>query len=169
MTATVTFLLVAVPLLCFAAARDIATRLIPDGVSIAILVVGLGSRMVEGWSAALVSLGVAVALFFLLMLLSMRGFLGGGDAKLMGAMAAGLAPDQTWTFIVATVMAGGVLGLAYLAGRRMVPEAGLVPGGPMLRRVLAVEARRIRRRGPLPYAVAIAAGGVFLLLSIPRA
>jgi Flp pilus assembly protein protease CpaA len=39
----------------------------------------------------------------------------------------------------------------------------------MLRRVLAVEARRVRRRGPLPYAVAIAAGGVFLLLSIPRA
>jgi len=169
MTATTAFLLVAVPLLCFAAARDVATRLIPDGVSIGIAVVGVATRLLEGWTAAAVSLGVALAVFFLLMLLAMRGFLGGGDVKLIGAMAAGLAPDQTLAFIIATVLAGGVLGVVYLLGRRLVPETSLVPGGPMVRRVLAVEARRIRRRGPLPYAVAIAAGGVFLLLSIPRA
>jgi prepilin peptidase CpaA len=168
-TATTAFLLIAVPLLCFAAARDVATRLIPDGISIGIAAIGLGSRMFEGWAEAATSLGVALGLFFFLMLLSMRGFIGGGDVKLMGAMAAGLAPGQTWTFVVATVLAGGVLGVAYLLGRRIVPEPSLVPGGPMLRRVLAVEARRVRRRGPLPYAVAIAAGGVFLLLSIPRA
>ena len=169
MTATLAFLLLAVPLLCFAAARDIATRLIPDGISIGIAVAGLATRLMEGWAEAATSLGVALAVFILLLLLAMRGFLGGGDVKLVAAMATGLAPAETWTFIVATVLAGGLLGVAYLLGRRLVPEPSLAPGGPLLRRVMAVEARRVRRRGPLPYAVAIAVGGLFLLLSVPRA
>jgi prepilin peptidase CpaA len=50
-----------------------------------------------------------------------------------------------------------------------VPEPRLAPGGPLLRRVLAVEARRVRRRGPLPYAVAIAIGGTLVLLNLPGA
>ncbi|WP_338144378.1 A24 family peptidase [Neoroseomonas marina] len=168
-TASTLFLIAALPLLAIAAARDVATRLIPDGISIAIAVMGLVTRGVVGWSEALVSLGVAAGLFLLLLLLAMRGALGGGDVKLMAAMATGLAPADTWSFIVATVMAGGILGLAYLFARHLVPEASLAPGGALLRRVMAVEARRIRRRGPLPYAVAIAAGGMFLLFSLSRA
>lgn len=168
-SAATLFLIVSVPLLCIAAARDVATRLIPDGISIAIAVAGLVTRGVAGWSDALISLAVAAGLFFLLLLLAMRGALGGGDVKLMAAMATGLAPADTWSFIVATVMAGGILAVAYLLARHVVPEPNLAPGGALLRRVLAVESRRIRRRGPLPYAVAIAAGGVFLLFSLSRA
>jgi prepilin peptidase CpaA len=168
-SATTLFLVASLPLLCLAAARDVATRLIPDGISIAIAVVGLVTRGVGGWSDALISLGVAAGLFLLLLLLAMRGALGGGDVKLMAAMATGLAPADTWSFIVATVMAGGILAVAYLLARHVVPEPSLAPGGPFIRRVIAVETRRIRRRGPLPYAVAIAAGGVFLLFSLSRA
>jgi prepilin peptidase CpaA len=161
--------IVAVPLLCFAAARDIATRLIPDGVSIAILAAGILSRATFGWAEAGMSLLVAAGVFAALLPLAMRGLLGGGDVKLMAALAAGLPPLETWTFIVATVLAGGILGLAYIAGRYLVPEPRLAPGGPFLRRVLAVEARRVRRRGPLPYAVAIAVGGILVLLNLPGA
>lgn len=163
------FLAVAVPLLAFAAARDIATRLIPDGVSIAIVVAGVGTRAVEGWAEAGESLLVGAGLFVFLLLLAMRGVVGGGDVKLIAATATGLPPVETWNFIVATVLAGGVLAIGYLAARRLIPQPRLDPGAPFLRRVLAVEARRIRRRGPLPYAVAIAAGGFLLLLSMPRA
>lgn len=160
------FQVVAVPLLAFAAARDIATRLIPDGVPIAIALVGLASRLMVGWSDAGISLAIGVLLFILLLPLAMRGWLGGGDVKLIAAMAVGLAPEQTWLFVVATVFSGGVLGFAYIVGRHIVPETRVVGGGTLIRRVLAVEAWRVRRRGPLPYAVAIAIGGLIVLCTV---
>ncbi|MBR0673003.1 A24 family peptidase [Neoroseomonas soli] len=169
MSGLLIFQVVAIPLLCFAAARDVATRLIPDTVSIVILIAGLVARLAEGWAEAGVSLLVGCALFAALLPLAARGALGGGDVKLISAMAAGLAPADTWTFIVATVFAGGVLGLAYILGRYVVPQTRVVGGGTLLRRVMAVEAWRVRRRGPLPYAVAIAVGGILVLLSLPRA
>lgn len=169
MSTTAVFLLVATPLLAFAAARDIATRLIPDGISIAIVVAGIGTRLLDGWQAAGASLLVGMGLFAALLFLAARGLLGGGDVKLIAATATGLPPFETWNFIVATVLSGGVLAVGYLAARRVTPPLRLDTGAPFLRRVLVVEAWRIRRRGPIPYAVAIAAGGILLLLSMPRA
>ena len=169
MTPTLVFLALAVPLLCFAAARDIATRLIPDTLSIAIAGIGIATRLFEGWAAAGVSLLLAAAIFLLLVPFAARGWLGGGDVKLISDMAAGLSPGLTLDFLVATVFVGGALGVAYLLGRHVVPETRVVGNASLLRRVLAVEAWRMRRRGPLPYAVAIAGGGLFLLISLPRA
>lgn len=166
MDAVLLFQLVAAPLLVFAAARDIATRLIPDGVSIAIAVAGVASRSLVGWSEAGTSLASGAILFIVLLPLAMRGWFGGGDVKLIAAMATGLSVDETWLFIVATVFAGGVLGFAYIIGRHIVPETRVVGGGTLIRRVLAVEAWRVRRRGPLPYAVAIAIGGLFVLCTL---
>lgn len=163
------FCTVAVPLLWFAAARDIATRLIPDFVSIFIAGVGLVARLTLGWTEAAASFVVAIGVFAMLLILTMRGVLGGGDVKLVAAMSAGLPPIEAWNFVFATVLCGGVLGIAYILGRQLVPEAALAPGGSTFRRVLAVEARRIRRRGPLPYAVAIALGGSITLLTLARA
>lgn len=160
------FQVVAGPLLIFAAARDIATRLIPDGVSIGIAVAGLASRLMVGWTDAGISLAIGAALFAALLTLAMRGWFGGGDVKLISAMAVGLSPSETWLFIVATVFAGGALGVAYIIGRYLVPETRVVAGGTLLRRVMAVEAWRVRRRGPLPYAVAIATGGLFVLYTL---
>ncbi|MBR0652315.1 prepilin peptidase [Roseomonas terrae] len=153
-------------LLLVAAARDIATRLIPDGIPIAIAAVGLVTRAMVGWQEAALSLAVAALLFAALFAVAMRGWLGGGDVKLVSAMAVGLAPSETWLFVVTTVFAGGILGVAYILARYVVPETRVVAGGSLVRRVLAVEAWRVRRRGPLPYAVAIAIGGIFVLYTL---
>ncbi|BDG73203.1 A24 family peptidase [Roseomonas fluvialis] len=169
MSPIVVFLALAVPLLFFAAARDVATRLIPDPIPIAIGVIGVATRLVEGWAAAGTSLLLAAAVFILLVPIAARGWLGGGDVKLLSAMAVGLSPGYTWDFVVATVFVGGALGVAYILGRRLAPETRVAGGATLLRRVLAVEAWRMRRRGPLPYAVAIAGGGLLLLISLPRA
>jgi len=163
------FQVVAIPLLVFAAARDVATRLIPDEVSVAIAVAGLISRLTVGWADAGVSLLIGAVLFFALLPLVARGFLGGGDVKVISAMAVGLAPQETWMFIVATVFAGGLLGVAYILGRHVVPQPRLAGQASLLRRVMVVEAWRVRRRGPLPYAVAIAVGGILVLTLLPRA
>ena len=169
MSGLLIFQVVAIPLLVLAALRDIATRLIPDGFSIAIALAGLAARMTAGIWEAVLSLMVGAALFAALLPFAARGMLGGGDVKLMAAMAVGLAPGETLDFVVATVFAGGVLGVAYILARYLVPQPRVAGGGTLLRRVMAVEAWRVRRRGPLPYAVAIAVGGILVLLSLPRA
>ncbi len=159
-------------LLLFAAWRDIATRLIPDTVSLAIAALALGLRGVAGLGPTLTSVGIAAALFLLLLLLAMRGILGGGDVKLAAAVALALPPGAAWGFLQATVFCGGALGLAYMAAPRLLPEptpAASSAAGPQaapLRRIARAEARRLRRGGPLPYAVAIAAGGILTLFAL---
>jgi prepilin peptidase CpaA len=141
-------------LLLLAAWRDLATRMIPDGIPVGLVILGLMLRLPEGWGAVLASVLVAVLVFVVLLVLAMRGFLGGGDVKLAAAVACGLPPAATWDFIFATTVVGGLLGLGYMARPRLV-----LPG-----RVLAIEAWRLRRGGPVPYAVAIAAGAILVLL-----
>lgn len=169
MTGLLIYQILAASLLILAAARDVATRLIPDGIPIAIAAAGLAMRATAGWEEAGISAMVAAGLFVFLLPLAMRGWLGGGDVKLIAALAAGLPPYATWLFIVATVFAGGILGVAYIIGRYVVPETRVAGGGSLLRRVLAVEAWRVRRRGPLPYAVAIAVGGLIVLNTLSGA
>jgi len=164
---SVCFLLPAAVLLCAAAWRDLAARTIPDLVSLSLAGASLLSRAAEGWQALGISVVVALSLFALLLLLAMRGALGGGDVKLAAAMALGLSPAATWDFIFATVMIGGVLGLLYLAGPHLVPRFRATAGSSLLRRILAVESWRLRRRGPVPYGVAIAGGGILVLLGAP--
>lgn len=154
-------------LLLFAAWCDLATRTIPDGVSIALAGVGVLGRALETPVGAVASLAVAAALFAALVVLHARGAFGGGDVKLMTALAVGFPPFATLDFLLATVLAGGALGVVYL-GLRLLPR----PSSPLAprpdawrpRRVLSLERRRFNRRGPLPYAVAIAAGGIFTLI-----
>jgi prepilin peptidase CpaA len=110
---------------------------------------------------------IATLLFVVLLVLAMRGWLGGGDVKLAAALALGLPPTATWDFIMATVLAGGLLGLGYLTGSRFMPRFRPATTAHLVPRILVVEAWRLRRGGPLPYGVAIAAGGIFVLLTTP--
>ena len=157
--------LAAAALLLVAAWCDLATRTIPDGISIALVGLGLLTRALEGLAPVAISLLAATGLFAALVMLHARGALGGGDIKLMTALVVGLPPSATLDFLVGTVMAGGVLGLVYMSLRLLPQPSPLLPQ-PFAwppRRVFALERRRFGRRGPLPYAVAIAAGGIFTL------
>jgi prepilin peptidase CpaA len=157
--------LIPVSLLLAAAWRDLATRTIPDSISIALAFLGLGLRATEGTTALAVSAATAALLFLGLVLLHARGALGGGDVKLASAIAIGLPPLATFDFLLATALSGGVLGLLYLALRHLPVPVPSRPAASLPRRVLAAERWRIHRRGPLPYAVAIAAGGILTLLA----
>jgi prepilin peptidase CpaA len=158
---------VVVVLLVSAAWRDIATRSIPDIVSILIAACGLVDRALIGPSSLLLSTAASVTLFLLLLLAHARGMLGGGDVKLMAAMACGLSLPQLYHFIFVTTLSGGGLATLYLLLRRALK--GLRPRKPPSRgtiglwRVLIAERWRIARLGPLPYGVAITCGGVAVL------
>lgn len=157
-------LLVAAALLALtAAAVDVLLRRIPNRLCAALAVVALATRLAEGFVAAAASLAAAAILFAVLFALFLRGVLGGGDVKLATAAALGLPPLAVWDFVVVTALAGGVLSLLYLAGPHL-PLPKPRPAGrgrPLLARIAAAETWRLKRRGPLPYGVAIAAG--FLL------
>ena len=159
-----------IALLAFAAWRDIVTRIIPDTVSIILVVIGAGTRLVQGWEAFSVSLLVALAVFLLLLPLCSRGLLGGADLKLLAALAAGLPPPAILHILANVTMAGGALALLYLGLARAFSTLGMItrPRGradSLLRRIITVEFWRIRRRSPLPYGVAIAIGAAFAVLN----
>ena len=159
------YALAASVLLLVAAWCDVATRTIPDGISVALAAMGLVARSFDGLGPPAFSFLTALALFAAFLVLHARGFIGGGDIKLIAALAMGFPPLTTLDFLVATVMAGGVLGMLYLWLRLLPEPAPLVPRPRAWppRRILALERRRVSGRGPLPYAVAIAAGGIITL------
>jgi prepilin peptidase CpaA len=161
---TTTHLMLAGPLLALVAWRDLAARLLPDGPALALLGIGIAARAPLGWDALLQSLGAAALLFVVLLAAATRGWLGGGDVKLAGAIAVGLEPAVAWSFVWWTSIAGAGLALPYLLARRLSPAVpSLAPRAALPRRWAAIEARRLVRGGPLPYAVAIAAGAVLAI------
>lgn len=153
--------LFAVGLLAAAAAHDAATRTIPNGLPLLIAALGLALRLLTG------SLGPGLAVASLVLagtvLAWLRGWLGGGDVKLAAAFALVPPPGQVAGFVLATAIAGGVLALVYLALVRRVPRPRPGRRTGFLARCAKAEAWRMRRGGPLPYAVAIAAGGFYAL------
>lgn len=152
-------------LLALTAWRDVITRTIPDRIIILVAVIGIAARSTAGWTPLLLSAATAALVFVTLLVLAIRGWLGGGDVKLAAALAIGLSPAATWDFITATVFAGGILGLGYLVGPRFAPRLQPADADCPIARILVIEAWRLRRGGPLPYGVAIAAGGIFVLLT----
>ena len=157
-------LLILLVLLGVAAWRDVATRAIPNTISLLIVLAGALSRVLVGPLALALSAATAMSIFLLLMIAFSRGLLGGGDVKIMTALAVGLSPFNSWRFVLVTAIAGGFLAVAYiLLSHKKYRMRGAKPAS-LLGRIAQVEFWRIRRRGPLPYGVAIAAGGAFVLL-----
>ena len=145
--------------LCVAALYDLGWRLIPNMLPLALAGAGLLLRVAEGANAIVSALVAGAAAAVLLGIVWWRGLLGGGDAKLGVAASLFVPPHALAPFLLATALAGGVLALAFLLARPLLPRH-IRPAGraaPLLSRLARAEAWRIRR-GALPYAVAIAAG-----------
>ena len=156
-------------LLGFAAWRDVATRTIPDGVSIALLAVGMFMRGSQGWGDLTISLLMSAAIFLFLLPLCSRGLLGGADLKLLSALAVGLSPQSTVSLLLAVTTIGGLLAAVYLlaaklAGATTIMRSPSTRIKSRLARVITIESWRIRRRAPLPYGIAIAIGAAVVVL-----
>jgi len=168
-----------VALLLAATATDLAFRRVPNTVSAMLMVSGLVLRSVSG--SLLSGLLAGILVFVAAAFCWRRGWLGGGDVKLLAAATLTLPPLLTPAFVLAVALAGGVLAAAYLAlsvplrrniGRQAtgLPAAlheGLRGRQGVVRffqRLLRIERWRIRQRGSLPYAAAIAAGAFFVLI-----
>lgn len=149
--------------LAYAAWSDLATRIVPNGPIVYAALLGLAARLALGPAALAASCAVSAATFLLLACLHARGWLGGGDVKLLAAISLGLAPAETLQLLTATALAGGVLAGLHLILRLLPMPAPCCAGTPLLVRVCTAERWRIRRHAPLPYAVAIAAAAAWVL------
>jgi prepilin peptidase CpaA len=149
-------------MLLYVATIDVATRLISNEICLAIALLGIASQSAIPMQIAQ-SLMVAAILFLLLLLVYTRGWIGGGDLKLLVALAIGLPLTGVVQLLTITALAGGVLALVHLM-MRLLPYPKLAPAGAsFVRRVSAIERWRHLRHAPLPYGVAIACGGIWTI------
>src|SRR5687767_12646584 len=81
--------ILAILLLLYVATTDVATRLIPNEICLALAGLGIVGQLANPIQAAQ-SLIAATILFLLLLLLYMKKLIGGGDVKLLVALAIGL-------------------------------------------------------------------------------
>ncbi|MGQ0559119.1 MAG: A24 family peptidase [Sphingosinicella sp.] len=124
---------------------DLWSRTIPNGLTAAIAVLALPFWWATGlplWPDAALQVGVALLVFGLFALAFACGAMGGGDVKLVGALALWLPWQSVLVLLVIMSLAGGVLTLAMLAHSRLI---------------------RAREKLEIPYGVAIACGGLWLI------
>jgi prepilin peptidase CpaA len=143
---------------------DVRLRRIPNALCLAIAALGL-VRIASARDALAASYTflAAVGAFAATFLLFWRGVIGGGDAKLITAMALLIGHRDLFDFLFLMSLLGGALGLAALARKKL---------GPKLARFrFAATVRSLSERVPaaegestVPYGVAIAAAGVITLM-----
>ena len=153
-----------IALLLYVATTDIATRLIRNEICLALALLGIIGQLAAPMQIVQ-SLIAAATLFLLLLVIYVQGWMGGGDVKLLVALAIGLPLTGVMQLLTVTALAGGVLAMVHLVMRQL-PQPKLAPAGSSFaRRVYAVERWRHLRHAPLPYGVAIACGGIWTILS----
>jgi prepilin peptidase CpaA len=131
--------------LVWIAVIDVRTYTISDGLNLAIALAAplyWWSVGLPLWPDAAIRLGVGVAVFLLFTGAFYMNVMGGGDVKLAGALALWFTPYETLTLIVVMSIAGGVLTLIVVGLHHLKKKTG---------------------RPEVPYGVAIAVGGMWLL------
>ena len=133
-------------LLLYVAMTDIATRLIRNEICLMLALLGIASQFASPMQVT-ESLIAATILLLLLLVIYQRGWIGGGDVKLLVALAIGLPLMGVIQLLTITALAGGVLDLgASDDASPAVSQASarwIVAGTPRLRsRALAQFAAR---------------------------
>ncbi len=158
------FLLVAGSgLLVFAAMHDIAARTIPNSASVVLALLGALLRLQDG--DLVVSLMLDGIVFAVCTACWLRGWMGGGDVKLLSAAALFVPHSLVGSLLIATTLAGGLVAIVYLIARLVARHISLtvhVNPRSFPARVLRAEHWRLLRGTPLPYGSAIAAGALFV-------
>ena len=148
-------------LLAWAVVTDLKARIIPN--TVPVLVIGLYAlRTAVNWPhpALFADLAVAVAVLIIGFILFARNWVGGGDVKLIAALALWAGPQHMMAMAFVISLAGGVIAAGMLVAAMAARPRAAGEGDA------AATAATVMRR-PVPYAVAIAAGGLYLTLQQP--
>lgn len=131
--------------LLFAAWGDWRRRDIPNALNASIALAAPVYWWATGfalWPDIAIIFGMALALFVLFAIAFALRAMGGGDVKLIAALALWLTPAQVPVMLFVMAIAGGLLTLAMLIGHRM---------------------RRGTTAPEIPYGIAISIGGLWVI------
>ena len=124
---------------------DLKSRTIPNSLNIAIALLAIPFWWSIGltlWPDAAIQIGVAILVFALFAIAFAMGAMGGGDVKLVGALALWLPFQAVIVLLFVMSIAGGVLTLAMFLRHKLARNEGQLE---------------------IPYGVAIAFGGLWLI------
>jgi len=114
-----------VGLLLVASATDARSRIIPDWVNISIAALAIPfwwTTHLTLWPGMAIQLAVAASLFTILLLAFNLGQMGGGDVKLLTALALFLPPLDFLDAFVGTALVGGILTSVQLVRHTLAAE-----------------------------------------------
>ncbi|PTD17363.1 A24 family peptidase [Sphingomonas fennica] len=131
--------------LLYAAWGDIAARTIPNWLNAAIAIGAPAWWLAQGlpfWPGMAIQLGLALLVFIVFAGCFALNMMGGGDVKLLGALALWLPPLPLVRMLVAMALIGGVLTIAMVVLHR---------------------ARRAEGQPEIPYGVAISLAALWVM------
>ena len=140
-------------LLIVAAVIDVRTFTISNGLNAVVALLApvyWWSAGLPWWPDAAIQVAVAAAVFAVLAATFYMGMMGGGDVKLAAALALWFTPLTTLKFLVIMSLAGGVLTVIVLLLHKKRANPPLNEDGKPA-------------RPEVPYGVAIAVGGLWIL------
>lgn len=132
-------------MLAIAAIGDVRRREIPNWLNAAIALLAIPFWWSVGlslWPDMALQFAIAAAVFALFALLFHSGLMGGGDVKMMGALALWLPAGAVLYVLIIMSLAGGVLTLGMIARKRFAKSQGQIE---------------------VPYGVAIAFAGLWVI------
>lgn len=147
MSGVISEILVGILLAMMAAAAvcDLRSRSIPNELNAAIAILAIPFWWASGmafWPDAVLHVAVAAGVFGLFAIAFAFGAMGGGDVKMVSAVALWLSPEAVFLLLVIMSIAGGIL-TAVMMVRHRVAKA--------------------QHQLEIPYGVAIAIGGFWLI------
>jgi len=142
--------------LAFAAAMDLLTMKIPNPIPALMVLAFFPLALLAGLDAwtVLDHLTAGILMLVLGVLLFIPGWFGGGDAKLMAAVALWIGADNLPAYMLYVALVGGVIAAAFFSVRAVpLPRA-------LLGEAWAV--RLHRRDTGIPYGLALAGGALLV-------
>ena len=149
-----------------AAISDVRTRKIPNVIPLAVALVTLGFAVPHGAATVLIAVALTVMTMLAGTLAFARGWLGGGDVKLLAAVTGCLGLADALPFLMYTAISGGLIAICIALATRRFPS--VVRSALVILRPLAFEgtvAIAPARPIMMPYALAIAGGVIVVALS----
>lgn len=148
-------------IMAFAASSDLLTMTISNRVSLILMGGFFGLVLVSGMSGGdiLSHVGAAAIVLVVSFGFFMRGWIGGGDAKLAAATTLWLGFDYLMPYLVYASLFGGALTLV-LIQFRMMPLPDLLAGREWAERLH-------RTDGGVPYGIALAAAALVVYPDTP--
>jgi prepilin peptidase CpaA len=149
-----------------AAISDVRTRRIPNVIPLAVVLATLGFALPHGAVTVLTAIALTVMTMLVGTLAFARGWLGGGDVKLLAAVTGCLGLADALPFLMYTAISGGLIALCLALLTRRLPS--VVRSTLNIVRPLAFDgtvAIAPARPIMMPYALAIASGVIVVALS----